>query len=138
MLRKSTSTSSESEFIYTCLELEHALNEPTPLIANNRLGFMMDQQETDAEHGIPFILINQKKTADPKYIHSIPAGHYACKFYKGDYRHVLKEAELIKTSCIKQGYVVTGPTLQIVQVDISVTDIVEESIYEIQIPIKKA
>lgn len=138
LLRMSQPVSSEAEYIYASLELEHALNEPTPLIANNRLGFMMDQEETDVEHGIPFILINQEKSADPKYIHSIPAGHYACKFYKGDYRNVLNEANLIKTSIIKQGYAVIGPTLQIVQVDISVTDIVEESIFEIQIPIKKA
>ncbi len=137
LLQKSTPVSSEAEYIYTSLELEHALNEPTPLIANNRLGFMMEQSETDVERGIPFILINQKSSADPTYIHSIPAGPYACKFYKGDYRNILKDVNLMTNTLAKQGYAAIGPTLQIVQVDISVTDIVEESIFEIQIPIKK-
>ncbi|BES66319.1 MerR family transcriptional regulator [Gottschalkiaceae bacterium SANA] len=138
LLRKNTYCTTDDEYHYTSLELEKALNEPTPLLANNRLGFMRNPNETNVEHSFPFIFINHENSADPKYIHSVPAGQYACKFYKGDYRNFVKEVTGMTKILIKQGYAVIGHTLEIVQVDISVTDILEESIFQIQIPIKKA
>jgi effector-binding domain-containing protein len=38
---------------------------------------------------------------------------------------------------LKEEYMVDGDVLEIVQVDISVTDVMEEELLEIQIPIKK-
>lgn len=137
-IHKNEYIKSDNEFSYASLELEKALNEPTPLLANNRLGIMLDQDESDPERGIPFIILNEVHSADPNYVHTIPAGEFACKYYKGDYRNILQEANKIKKWLIERNLKIAGPILQIVQIDISVTDRIEEGIFEIQIPFQNA
>jgi len=124
-------------FSYASLELEKALNESTPLLASNRLGVMIDTDEKNYERGIPFILLPQDHTADPSYIHNIPAGFYACKIYKGSFVDIIHEINDILEWINKEGYSTKGPVYQIIQLDISVTDRIENEVIEIQIPITK-
>lgn len=138
VIHKNEYIQTDKEFSYASLELEKALNEPTPLLANNRLGVMMDQDESDPERGIPFIILKEDHSADPHYVHAIPAGEFACKYYQGDYRNIRKEAQRIKKWLNERKLEIAGPILQIVQIDISVTDRIEEGVFEIQIPIKSS
>ena len=135
LLSKNTYCVTDDQYSQDSLELEKALNETTPLLANNRLGFMRDQDATDVKCTIPFIFLEEENQADPNYLHTIPTGEYACKFYKGDYNNVLEEVRHMKQYLEDLGYMAIDPILEIVQVDISVTDIWEESIFQIQIPI---
>ncbi len=123
-------------FHYASLKLEHALHESTPLLASNRLGIMLDYKETNPERGIPFILIRKKNTADPAYIHKIPTGKFACKIFKGSFFEILNEIKKINDWLYQHGMEGTGPILQIILLDISVTDRIENEVMEIQVPVK--
>lgn len=135
IVHNNTVSSNIHEVSYTSLELEKALNESTPLLASNRLGFLVDDTESNPERGTLFILINADHTADPAYIHRIPAGQYACKIYKGSYQNILAEINTMKQWIAQQGLKSTGPIVEIFLLDISVTDRIENEVVELQIPI---
>ncbi|MCY6372227.1 MerR family transcriptional regulator [Clostridium ganghwense] len=135
------SIKNEIDLGYACIELENALKEISPIVASNRYGTIRKQKDIESnkytESVVMFLFIKDKENIDEKYIKKIPKGTYACMYYKGtiwDMEVNLQEMiEYIK----KEGYRVCGDVLQIVQIDISVTDQSEEVLFEIQIPVKK-
>lgn len=134
-IHKNEYVDSDQDFSYASLELEKALNEATPLLASNRLGVMVDLNETHPLRGIPFILIERTNSAESSYVHTIPAGRYATKFYKGPYKKILNAVKEMKNQIEQDGYRCKGPAYQIIQLDISVTDRIENEVIEIQLPI---
>lgn len=126
---------------YAFPELENTLKEISPIVGSNRIGLIINQKDIELNEGLEsvilFLFIKDKGNIDEKYIRKIPKGIYACKYYKGSIwstnDDIRKTAKYIK----KKGYRVCGDILQIVQIDISVTDQKEESLFEIQIPIKR-
>lgn len=138
IIHKNEKISDDVGFSYALIELEKALMESTPLIASNRIGVLIDQNAIDFKNVIPFIFVNEENKIDSQLIHIIPKGKYACKYHQGDYRGGIKEIESMKKWLSARNFVISGPILQITQVDISVTDRIEEGLFEIQIPIKEA
>ena len=84
----------------------------------------------------PFILCG-KKYKKSKYFKVLPAGHYVCAYYNGKwgtYTEILKRtADYMQENQLKQD----GTFYQIYQIDITLTDYFDETIIELQIPVKK-
>ncbi len=126
---------------YAFPELESTLKEISPIVGSNRIGLIINQENFELNRSsksvILFLLIKDKENIVGRHIRKIPKGMYACKYYRGNIWNVdeglKKMAEYIK----KEGYKICGDILQIVQIDISVTDQSEESLFEIQIPVKR-
>ncbi|MGF7056904.1 MerR family transcriptional regulator [Brassicibacter mesophilus] len=135
------SIKNEIDLNYAYLELENTLKEIAPIVASNRYGAIIKQEDIGLkkyqESVVIFLFIKDKENIDENHIKKIHKGTYACMYYKGNIWdievHFKKMIEYIK----KEGYRVYGDILQIVQIDISVTDKKEEELFEIQIPIKK-
>jgi len=131
----------EVDLSYACLELENALKEIAPLLANNRIGTIIKQNDIElnkyTESVVLFLLIKDKENIDENYIKKIPKGTYACMNYKGDIWDIEINLRKMIKYIEEEGYRVCGDVLQIVQIDISVTDKMEEELFEIQVPIKK-
>jgi DNA-binding transcriptional MerR regulator len=131
----------EIDLSYACLQLENTLKEIAPIVASNRFGAIIKQKDMalskDIESAVIFLFIKDKENIDEKHIKKIDKGTYACMYYKGSiWEREVHLKKLIKY-IDKEGYSVCGDVLQIVQIDISVTDESEEELLEIQIPIKK-
>lgn len=58
-------------------------------------------------------------------------------YYKGNVWNIDFNLKKIIEYIEKQSYKVCGNIIQIIQIDVSVTDQSEEELFEIQIPIKK-
>ncbi|NBI06517.1 MerR family transcriptional regulator [Senegalia massiliensis] len=131
----------EFDLSYAFLELENTLKEIAPIIASNRFGTIIKQTDIALnkciESFVVFLFIKDRENIDEKHIRKIPKGTYASMYYKGSMWdkeiYFKKMTEYIE----KKGYRVCGDILQIVQIDISVTDQSEEELFEIQIPIKE-
>ncbi|MBR9648103.1 MerR family transcriptional regulator [Clostridium tyrobutyricum] len=125
---------------YGFLELENSFEEIAPILASNRLGFIIPKENIESlkntrENKI-FGFYNGKTKVDRKYIRNIKGGVYACIYNNGKpwYREesVKKIIKYIKDNNL----VVIGDALQVAKIDITVTDILEEECFEIQIPVK--
>ncbi|PAB56204.1 MerR family transcriptional regulator [Anaeromicrobium sediminis] len=135
------SIKNEIDLSYACLQLENELKEIAPIVASNRYGAIIKQKDIGLnkylESVVMFLFIKDKDNIDENHIIKIPKGTYACMYYKGSIWdrevHLKKMIEYIG----EKAYRVCGDILQIVQIDISVTDKKEEELFEIQIPIKK-
>ncbi|MCT4620300.1 MAG: MerR family transcriptional regulator [Marinisporobacter sp.] len=126
---------------YTFLELENALKEISPLVGSNRIGTMIKQKDIKknkyTESIILFLFIKDKENIDESHIKKIKKGTYACMYHKGSIWDMEVYLRKMIASIEQKGYEVCGDILQIVQIDISVTDKREEGLFEIQIPIKR-
>lgn len=135
------SIKNEIDLSYACLELENILEEIAPIIASNRIGSIIKQKDIDdnkyTESVVLFLFIKDQENIDKKYIKKIPKGAYACMYYKGSFWDIEVHLKKMIVYIGEEGYKVCGDVLQIVQIDISVTDQREEILFEIQIPIKK-
>ncbi|WP_099189665.1 MerR family transcriptional regulator [Tepidibacter mesophilus] len=131
----------EIDLSYACLELENSLKEIAPILASNRIGAIIKEKDIKTnkytESVALFLFIKEKENIDENYIKKIPEGNYACMYYKGSIWDIEVNLKKMIEYIEKDGYKVCGDVLQIVQIDISVTDKREELLYEIQIPIKR-
>lgn len=135
------SIKNEIDLSYACLELENLLKEIAPIVASNRFGTIIRKNDIElnkhTESLVMFLFIKDKEHINEDYIKKIPKGTYACMYYKGSIWDIEVNLKKMIEYIEKEGYRVCGDILQIVQIDISVTDKKEEVLYEMQIPIKK-
>jgi DNA-binding transcriptional MerR regulator len=135
------SIKNEIDLSYACIELENALKEIAPIVASNRIGTIIKQKYIEvnkySESLVMFLFIKDKENINKNHIKKIPKGNYACMYYKGHIWDVKVNLRKMIEYVENEGYRVCGDVLQIIQIDISVTDKREEVLYEIQIPIKK-
>lgn len=126
---------------YAYVELENVLEGIAPILGSNRIGTLIKQRDIElkkyTESVVLFIFIKDRQNFEAHHIKKIHKGTYACMYSKGDIWDVEMNLKRMKTFIEKKGYKICGDVLQIVQIDISVTDKNEELIVEIQIPIKK-
>jgi DNA-binding transcriptional MerR regulator len=130
----------EIDLSYICLKLENELKEIAPIVASNRYGAIIKQEDIKSNKYIEsvnmFLFIRDRENIDEDYIKTIPKGRYACMYYKGIIWDIEPNIKKMIKYIEKQGYEVCGDALQISQIDISVTDKKEEVLYEIQIPVE--
>lgn len=131
----------EIDLSYACLELENGLEEISPLLGSNRIGAIVNYRDIELDECVEsmllFFFVKDRENIDENLIKKIPKGTYACRHYRGSLwnteGHMRRMMEYIE----KRGYYACGDILQIVQIDISVTDQNDEVMFETQIPIKK-
>ena len=126
---------------YAFPELENILKEASPIVGSNRIGFIIKPKNLKSneynESVVLFLFIKDKENIDEKYIRRVPKGIYACMYYRGSIWYIENYLRKIFKYIEKVNYSICGEILQIIQIDISVTDQIEESLVEIQVPIKK-
>lgn len=129
----------QMELLYSILELEDILKERTPLLATNRLGGLIPKEElrnrTTNTSSILFVTAKDKTSVDQNYLRIIPAGTFACIMYDGQYSDRDHYLDRLYQFFDVNGYEIAGDAVQLVQIDITITDYPNEVTYEIQVPI---
>lgn len=131
---------------YRLTHLEGHMDEMAPVLASNRIGVCSDENlggmkgklELGDRFAItPFILCD-KKYKKSKHFRVLQAGHYVCAYYNGlwgVYTEIYeKVVEYLEKSCLKQN----GNFYQIYQIDVTLTDNFDETLIELQVPVKKS
>ncbi|MBG9587091.1 hypothetical protein ABE26_07860 [Cytobacillus firmus] len=130
------------ELSYGVIRLENMLTEKTPILASNRLGIIISEADLIAkrfeEPSVIFVVAKNKEKIPKQYQKTVPAGLFACIRYNGELlwnrsESLSKVLEEIK----KMGYRISGDALQIMHVDITITDKPNEITFEIQVPVQK-
>jgi len=125
---------------YAVLELENALEEIAPIIASNRIGFIISKEDIKSSNFMQsssaFVFAKGKVKVTQSHIKKIAGGQFACIYYNGKPLNREASVKQVVKFINENGYVINGDALQIVQIDITVTDSIEEESIEIQIPIK--
>ncbi|WP_300351543.1 MerR family transcriptional regulator [Clostridium sp.] len=129
------------ELSYLCLGLENELNEIAPIVGTNRYGAIIEPSCNDEDINTcksfkVFIFLKSKENINKEKLKIIKGGKYVCMYYKGIIYDVKQKLDKMFEFINKNGYEICGDIIQIIQIDISVTDRSEEELFEIQIPIK--
>ena len=131
----------EIDLSYACLELENGLEEISPLLGSNRIGAIVNYRDIEldecVESMVLFFFVKDRENIDENLIKKIPKCMYACRHYKGSLWNTKGHMRRMMEYIQERGYYACGDILQIVQIDISVTDQNDEVMFETQIPIKK-
>lgn len=131
------SINNEIELSYGFIHLENTLKEISPILASNRLGFIISKKDI-----INFNFNNSSdifvfaKEDNIKNAKKIKSGKYACIYNSGKPWDREESIKKLLEFIYMNHYVIDGDILEIAQVDITVTDVIEEECFEIQIPIK--
>lgn len=129
----------EIELNYSYVELENELNEIAPIVGSNRYGAIIGEKNSNniiEEVFKLFLFINDIGNIDKNKAKVIPKGNYVCMHYKGFLWNINSKVEKMIKFIEEHGYEICGDIIQIVQIDISVTDRSDEELFEVQIPIK--
>ncbi|MFF2855254.1 MerR family transcriptional regulator [Peribacillus sp. NPDC058002] len=130
------------ELCYGVLRLENMLAEKTPILASNRLGILIQEADLRSkrfeEPSVIFIVAKSKEKIPKQYQRIVPAGLFACIRYNGELLWNRRESlSKILDYLDEGGYQITGDALQIMHVDITITDKPNEITFEIQVPVQK-
>lgn len=124
------------EVNYSCFELEGQLKEIAPIVGENRYGIIIKNDVL--EERIIFLFTKDDENINNEYLRKIEGGLFASMFFKGGLPKNIENIKKVLDYIDKNNYEVCGDIIEVIQIDISVTDKAEEEIFEIQIPIKKA
>lgn len=134
--------SNDEDLTYCCAELENKLNEIAPIVASNRYGLFINKIYYNRNYNWKdFTVIIFVDNINLKYsnmVGTIGRNLFACMLCSGDIDYNKDKILYMENYIKSNGYEVIGNIIEIIQVDISVTDIRDELLYEIQIPIKKS
>ncbi|KOP80485.1 hypothetical protein AMS59_03635 [Lysinibacillus sp. FJAT-14745] len=130
------------ELCYGVLNLENMLTEKTPILATNRLGIIIEETNLKLgrfeEPSTIFIVAKNKEEIPNTYQLTIPGGLFACIRYNGELLSSRRESlRKILHYLNKNSYQITGDALQIMHLDITITDKPNEITFEIQVPVRK-
>lgn len=123
---------------YNCLKLERELNETAPIVGSNRYASIIKLKNGEVCNRDKYklgLFMNDIDDIDDDKIRIIKKGTYVCMYYKGDIREIENKVKRMITYIENNNFQICGDVIQIVQVDISVTDKKEEELFEIQIPV---
>ncbi|MED0800173.1 MULTISPECIES: MerR family transcriptional regulator [Bacillus] len=140
-ITKNTKISNDLELSYGVIEIENMMLEKAPLVASNRLGVLIEEEDLLSNHySAPTTLIartNHIKDIPEEYVIRIPKGEFVCLRHYGEIWDRTDSLTQLMAFIKEQDYKLAGSALQMVQVDISITDEPNEAMFEIQIPVVK-
>lgn len=121
-------------------KLEWHLNEVAPILASDRVGVYADEDLLSPTENyipaVPFLFLEGPTLASP-YFKMLPTGRYLCLYYhSGNLERYNEDFELVKTYMQEHHLQVDGKILQIYKLDVTLTSSAEETIIEIQVPVK--
>ncbi|MGN1024162.1 MAG: MerR family transcriptional regulator [Lachnospiraceae bacterium] len=119
--------------------LEQYLPDPSPILATDRVGVLCDADflvpVKSVRACVPMILLGEEKTDGPTDV--LPAGRYLCLDYRGG---ALEESHpsfaLILDALRQENLAVSGPILQLYRIDKTLTDREDETMLELQVPVR--
>lgn len=130
------------ELCYGVLNLENVLTEKTPILATNRLGIIIEKTNLELgryeEPSTIFIVAKNNEDIPNAHQITIPGGLFACIRYNGEL--LTSRSESLKEvlhHLETNGYQIIGDALQIMHLDITITDKPNEITFEIQVPVRK-
>ncbi|USK52466.1 MerR family transcriptional regulator [Bacillus sp. CMF12] len=131
------------ELSYGVIRLENMLTEKTPILASNRLGIIISEADLRAERfeepSVIFVVAKNKEKIPKQYQKTVPSGLFACIRYNGELLWNRSESlSKVLENITKTGYRIIGDALQIMHVDITITDKPNEITFEIQVPVEKS
>lgn len=118
--------------------LEQYLTDVAPVLASDCIGVYCDQRILyPSESYIP--CVPQPDSIEKDHMVTVPANEYLCMFYRGAGLEEYNESfELLKRYLDLYNLDIAGSIFQIYKIDKTVTDDPEETLLEIQVPIKLA
>jgi DNA-binding transcriptional MerR regulator/effector-binding domain-containing protein len=118
--------------------LENELSEIAPLIGGGRFALTVkDSDDIATESDLKFrVGIIVDKFNGSKDMTSIDKGAYVSKMRYGQPFEILDDLKTMKAYCNSCGYKIIGDAIELLVVDMCITDVPEENIYELQIPVK--
>lgn len=123
---------------YKITELESSMNEVAPVLASNRVGAYsnagIDEIQDDFQVA-PFILCD-RKYKNSKYFMEIQGGRYLSIYYNGRFGRKADAITQVADYMKKNHLIQNGPFLQIYEIDITVTSNFEETMLELQVPVR--
>lgn len=123
------------------LELEKEINAIAPTVGTNNYGVVLKNNDIFHEIGkekekvVVFIVVDEFLMPSD-LISIIQSGLYACTYYKGDIFKRSKRIHKISEELTSRGYEICGEIIAIFEIALSVSDLEEEQVYQLQIPIK--
>ena len=126
---------------YAYTKLEWYLQEVAPILATDRVGVYADERILEESDelipAVPMIIV-EKPGQDEKSLKEIPAGTYACMYYKnGTLEKYDASFEIVKHYLAENHLEICGSIFQIYKIDVTLTNNREETIMELQIPVRK-
>ncbi|WP_035397655.1 MerR family transcriptional regulator [Exiguobacterium sp. OS-77] len=127
------------ELSYATIEIEKLLELHVSLVAGSFLGLLFDV-DSQIQAGAAPTSILMAQTAFPNdypemNLIRVPAGYYVCLRHFGQVWDRTQSLKQAKDYLEKNEMRIDGKAIQMVEVDVSVTDRLDESLFEIQIPI---
>lgn len=129
------------EHAYAFTRLELYLEETAPILASDRVGVYADEGLLQMTEGyipsVPMLFV-EDDDIQSEYKQEIPAGQYICMFYKGSGLEEYNPSfELIKDYMTIHDLEIAGKIFQIYKIDVTLTSRPEETLMEIQVPIRR-
>lgn len=129
------------ELSYGVIRLENMLTEKTPILASNRLGIIISEADLKAERfeepSVIFVVAKNKERIPKQFLKTVPSRLFACIRYNGELLWNRSESlSKVLEYITKTGYRIIGDALQIMHVDITITDKPNEITFEIQVPVE--
>lgn len=127
------------ELSYAAIEMERLLGNQVSLVASSFLGLMFDAQLQTKESGIRTSTLVAQISFPDEYTNAdvltISGGFYVCLRHLGQVWNREECLSKMMEFIDKENMGIVGPSIQMVKVDVSITDRLDESLFEIQIPV---
>lgn len=117
--------------------LEYELGEQGAAVAELRYAVRFEGNPAEDATCRMGVLLARDAAPQSVYVYECPEGEYACIHRYGPLLDVAPAALQVLDWCEDNGYRVTGDWIETVLVDVAVTDIPDERLYELQVPVER-
>ena len=128
---------------YAITKLEGYLKDIAPVLATDSVGICAGEEilEQSEEYipGVPIVFVEEEevKPEADKIMQAAPAGNYLCMEYRGGRLEKYDVCfEKVKEYMKENGLTIDGPIYQVYKIDVTLTQNREETLLEIQVPVK--
>ena len=132
--------SREHAFAFT--QLERYLDEVAPILASDRIGVYADwhllEPSDDYIPAVPMIFV-ERDAIESEHKRTIPPGDYLCMNYRrGELERYHPSFARLHTYMAEHGWVLNGMIFQFYKIDVTLTSDPDETLMEIQVPVRPA
>ena len=130
----------EHAFAFT--RLERYLDEVAPILASDRIGVYADwhllEPSDDYIPAVPMIFV-ERDAIESEHKRTIPPGDYLCMNYRrGELERYHPSFARLHTYMAEHGWVLNGMIFQFYKIDVTLTSDPDETLMEIQVPVRPA
>lgn len=119
--------------------LETKLKTTAPIIGYSRFALLFAEKSwlkewPDVQCRVGIIVDEGDVDKNDAFI--IEGGLYVCKYGHGHKLNISEEISSIEDYCVRNKYEIAGDVIELITIDMGVTDVPEETIYELQVPVR--